>query len=594
MAKIKNKWLFRALCGALAVTLTAVMTPVLDFAGIPTSITVNAAELRVKDVTQGSYYDAGTVIKCGAYRITIYLDGSRIQYQSTKDYTVPVRVYVSSTSNVLTGVGYVYTVRFTTAKLNQNPTISATSKTYNGSAVSWSATGGYGTRTVKFAGINGTNYSSSSTAPSTAGSYRMTVTYAGNENYNSWTGTKDFTISRATPSYTVPSNLTVLRGKTLADITLPTGWTWVTPSTSVGDAGKHTFKANYTPADNTNYNSVNNVDVPVTVYIPVHTVIWNNYDGTNLETDENVEEDTTPEYNGATPEQDSTAQYTYTFSGWTSDGGNNVYTAQTLPAVTGDVTYTAVFDSTLNSYTVTWVDGDGIATTDTVDYGTIPTAPENPTKSSDGIYTYTFSDWDKEITAVTGDVTYTAQFDEFVIIHDDDVFVNSTTTTPEVFVTDCRTADLLTEGTDYTVTINNDSTVTVEGAGSYTGRVQKDYIVLDRKAVSSVANRRRAVHNAKANLSGEWYLPKNATNIKAGIARISTDDTNVINYNIYRYGVKKFSTLKTTSGKYSFSLLMNSTHAIQNLYTITCVTYEVDGKKLASLSTVFTSYPNPV
>ena len=63
---------------------------------------------------------------------------------------------------------------------------------------------------------------------------------------------------------------------------------------------------------------------------------------------------------------------------------------------------------------------------------------------------------------------------------------------------------------------------------------------------------------------------------------------------IYRYGVKKFSTLKTTSGKYSFSLLMNSTHAIQNLYTITCVTYEVDGKKLASLSTVFTSYPNPV
>ncbi len=315
-----------------------------------------------------------------------------------------------------------------------------------------------------------------------------------------------------------------------------------------------------------------------------YTVTWKNYDGTTLETDQNVEEGTTPSYDGATPTKTSTAQYSYTFSGWTPE----------ISAVTEDVTYTAVFDSTVNKYTVTWVDGDGIATTDTVEYGTTPTAPTNPTKTATAQYTYTFSDWDKEITAVTGDVTYTALFDEFVIIHEDDVFVNSTTGTPEVFVTDCRTADLLTEGTDYTVTINNDSTVTVEGAGSYTGRVQKDYIVLDRKAVSSVANRRRAVHNAKANLSGEWYLPKNATNIKAGIARISTDDTNVINYNIYRYGVKKFSTLKTTSGKYSFSLLMNSTHAIQNLYTITCVTYEVDGKKLASLSTVFTSYPNPV
>ena len=412
----------------------------------------------------------------------------------------------------------------------------------------------------------------------------MTVTYAGNENYNSWTGTKDFTISRATPSYTVPSNLTVLRGKTLADITLPTGWTWVTPSTSLNSVGNNKFKANYTPTDTTNYNSVNNVDVPVTVYIPTHTVTWKNYDGTTLETDENVEEDTTPEYNSGTPEKPADVQYTYTFSGWTPE----------ISAVTEDITYTAVFDSTLNSYTVTWIDGDDNTTTDTVEYGTTPTAPTNPTKTATAQYSYTFSNWDKEITAVTGDVTYTALFDEFVIIHDDDVFVNSTTGTPEVFVTDCRTADLLTEGTDYTVTINNDSTVTVEGAGSYTGRVQKDYIVLDRKAVSSVANRRRAVHNAKANLSGEWYLPKNATNIKAGIARISTDDTNVINYNIYRYGVKKFSTLKTTSGKYSFSLLMNSTHATQNLYTITCVTYEVDGKKLASLSTVFTSYPNPV
>lgn len=46
MAKKKNKWLYRALCAALAVTLTAgtaVMTPVLDYVGIPTGIVADAA-----------------------------------------------------------------------------------------------------------------------------------------------------------------------------------------------------------------------------------------------------------------------------------------------------------------------------------------------------------------------------------------------------------------------------------------------------------------------------------------------------------------------------------------------------------------------
>ncbi len=144
-----------------------------------------------------------------------------------------------------------------------------------------------------------------------------------------------------------------------------------------------------------------------------YTVTWKNDDGTTLETDENVKYGTTPEYNGATPTKENTAQYTYTFKGWKSDNGTTVYTAETLPAVTDNVTYTAVFESTLNTYTVTWVDGDGnTIKTDTVEYGTTPTAPTNPTKTNTSQYTYTFSGWDKEITTVTGDVTYTAQFTE--------------------------------------------------------------------------------------------------------------------------------------------------------------------------------------
>ena len=108
------------------------------------------------------------------------------------------------------------------------------------------------------------------------------------------------------------------------------------------------------------------------------------------------------------------------------------------------------------------------------------------------------------------------------------------------------------------------------------------YLSRDMKA--SITNRRKTGTNAKATLSGEWYLPKNATNIKAGIARLSTDDTNITKYDVYNNGVKKASALKTTSGKYSFSLTLNSTHANQNLYAVTYVTYEIDGVPYVSIS----------
>ncbi|MBP3667710.1 MAG: hypothetical protein J6K29_11765, partial [Clostridia bacterium] len=107
--------------------------------------------------------------------------------------------------------------------------------------------------------------------------------------------------------------------------------------------------------------------------------------------------DRMPVFTGSTDKAPD-AQYTYTFKGW--DG-------ELLP-VTEDVTYTAQYESTVNKYTVTWIVDGETAKTEELEYGTLPSFV--PTKENTAEYTYTFSGWDKEITAVEGDVTYIGSF----------------------------------------------------------------------------------------------------------------------------------------------------------------------------------------
>ena len=68
---------------------------------------------------------------------------------------------------------------------------------------------------------------------------------------------------------------------------------------------------------------------------------------------------------------------------------------------------------TVNKYNVTFKNyNDETLKTETLDYGATPVAPEtDPVKPYDDDNHYTFKGWDKEIAAVTGDVTYKAEFD---------------------------------------------------------------------------------------------------------------------------------------------------------------------------------------
>ena len=75
-----------------------------------------------------------------------------------------------------------------------------------------------------------------------------------------------------------------------------------------------------------------------------YTVTWLDENGDLLETDTCYYDDI-PSYDGDTPVKPGYSRFTYAFDGWT-DEDENEYADDELPAVTGDVTYTATYTET--------------------------------------------------------------------------------------------------------------------------------------------------------------------------------------------------------------------------------------------------------
>jgi hypothetical protein len=110
-----------------------------------------------------------------------------------------------------------------------------------------------------------------------------------------------------------------------------------------------------------------------------------------------------PSYKGDAPTKESTKEYTYSFKGW----------SPTIASVTGAATYTAVFDSTVRKYTVTFKNDGSVMQTISVAYGTTPVySGATPTRAESDSCTYTFSGWSPKLGPITGDVTYSSVFDE--------------------------------------------------------------------------------------------------------------------------------------------------------------------------------------
>ena len=155
------------------------------------------------------------------------------------------------------------------------------------------------------------------------------------------------------------------------------GW----DSTVVACNGDKIYTATYTP-----------------VYIE-YTVVFKNYDGSIISSAEYHYDQTVTKPSDPTREADHT--YTYTFAGWD----------KTVTSCTESTVYTATYSSTYIEYEVVFKNYDGtILSTDKYHYGDTVVVPETPTKPADASYTYGFAGWDSEVTACSGNKTYTAIF----------------------------------------------------------------------------------------------------------------------------------------------------------------------------------------
>ena len=157
-----------------------------------------------------------------------------------------------------------------------------------------------------------------------------------------------------------------------------------------------------------------------------YTITFKN--GTEVLQTSEVEYGKQPVYTGATPTKAPTATEKYKFDGWTVEEmaapssaaslmANEVYTAETLPTVSGAKTYQAHFKAlpidAPDTYTINFryanEAGELVDHKQDVEEGKMPEIP-TPAEYTDGNTTYTFDSWDKEVVAATGDAVYTAVY----------------------------------------------------------------------------------------------------------------------------------------------------------------------------------------
>ena len=199
--------------------------------------TVNVSDLEVKYQGTGttSYNSDTAPTNVGTYTVTYKVPDTNTNYTGT------------------------FSVAFTIKKAQLNkPTASTTSFVYDGTSKGYSSF--HDSEVFEFTGTN---------TATNVGNYSLTISLKDKDNYEWKDGTTtdvviNWSITQATPEFTVPTGLTGVKGDFLSSITLPAGFTWNNHSELL-TAGTHTYKATYTPTDTINYKTVTDIEISVVV-----------------------------------------------------------------------------------------------------------------------------------------------------------------------------------------------------------------------------------------------------------------------------------------------------------------------------------------
>ena len=202
-----------------------------------TAGTVNVSDLEVlyKGTGSTSYSGATAPTNAGTYTVTYKVPDTNANYTGT------------------------FSVAFTIKKASlEKVTIVKDTFEYTGSDI-----------TPTLNNVNSNIEVTDDTTAKNVSNYTITAKIKDKANYEWKDGsnsdlTINWSITQATPDYTVPTGLIGVKGETLNDVTLPDRFTWNDAST-VLTAGKHTYKARYTPVDTTNYKTITDIDIEVNV-----------------------------------------------------------------------------------------------------------------------------------------------------------------------------------------------------------------------------------------------------------------------------------------------------------------------------------------
>ena len=207
------------------------------------TISVNAGTVNVSDLEvlyegtgSTSYSSATAPTNAGTYTVTYKVPDTNTNYTGT------------------------FSVAFTIKKAQlEKVTLVENTFEYTGDEIVSDGSNFYSTKMNLSGDIKATN----------VGNYSITVSLKDKANYEWKDGTTtdlvlNWSITQATPLFTVPTGLTGVKGETLNDVTLPDRFTW-NDATVVLTAGTNKYKATYTPVDTTNYKTITDIDIEVNV-----------------------------------------------------------------------------------------------------------------------------------------------------------------------------------------------------------------------------------------------------------------------------------------------------------------------------------------